>query len=573
MVVGHRSRSTHQTMEDRDCGTNGRSLAAWLRAAGDVKTSNEAAECCDNLRVLSCEPGKDTSLYGPAVQSCLGLMRSFPEERCVQSSGLLALAALCEKQQLSSLIGKNGGVHQLLDAWIRFTDDGTLVKNSIVTMRSLSDVEQNREIFCRDNGIQKLAETMRAFSHRASIQIVAAALIANLCFENGERKQQIIRNNAVPLLIQGLGRFNTPNHFRLHTNTCLALRNISVDKSGCDEILDKDPDLGTILKVIDISYSHSSTARECLGILLNLVVERNNTRLSQSCVERVTASLVGFLKKTLRCSSRYDECHEIGFATVRGLVSSDHQRMPLDQRQDIFRVAVMHAKEYMSCKSPLSVAVITNICMCIRVMLMDSENRRCFSETCDGAQTLVQCISFLSNRPLHVEHALVALGNAVFDCARGKQEVGQSDGIRIVHDVMHQHYYISSVAEACLLAIHGICSSDDNNGKIATEAFLHDMCVRLMNTFRDNHAIQERGLASLVSLGSTPDAVRELRNVSALEVAQAATRVFPFSKAIAAQETKIRNLVECETALAHGSKISKRKKSMPLQGWKHFAHG
>lgn len=571
MVTGHRSRSTQQIMEDRNCCTNVRSIAGWLQSVGDAATSNEAAECCDNLRMLCYESGKDARLYGPAVQSCLGLMRSFAEERCVQSSGLLALAALCEKQQLSGLIGKNGGVHQLLNAWTVFTDDGAVVKNAIVTMRSLSDVERNREIFCTDNGIQKLTESLQAFSHRASIQKAAAALIANLCFENGERKQQVIRNNAVLLLIQCLGRFDTPNHFRLHTNTCLALRNISVDKSGCDEILDKDRDLTTILKVIEVSYSHSSTARESLGILLNLAVQRS-TSLSQSCVETVMATLVGFLKRTLRYSSRYDECHEICFATVRGLVSGNHQQMSLDQRQEIFRVAVTHAKEYMSCKSPLSVTVVTNICMCIRVMLMDSENRRCFSETCGGPQTLVQCISFLSNRPLHVEHALVALGNAVFDSARGKEEVGQSDGIRIVHDVMHKHYYISSVAEACLLAIHGICSSDENNGKIATEVLLHDMCVRMMNTFRDNHAIQERGLASIVSLGATPDAVRELRNVSALEVAQAATKAYPFSKAIAAQETKIRNLVERD-ALAHGSKLSKRKKSLPLQGWKHFAHG
>lgn len=572
------SAKTNRQMKDRHCRTSKRTLASWVWEASIAKTVDDATKCCDDLRRLSCESGMDAGLYHSAVLSCLNLMRSFRVDRCVQNSGLLAVAALCEKQQLSALIGDNGGVHQLLDAWNRFAGDDALVKNCVVTMRSLSETEQNREVFCVNNGIEKLMETLHTFPHRASIQIAAAVLIANLCFENEERRQRAIRNNAATLLINGLRQFDTPIHFRLHTNTCLALRNISVDKSGCDAILERDQDLQTIMKVIETSYSHSSTTRESLGILLNLAVQMGSANLSQSCVEGIIALLLGVLNKTLRHSSKYDECHEICFAAIRSFVNttnSNRQLAFLSHRQQFFRLALMYAKEYMSSKSPLSVPIVTNICTCVRVLLVDSENRQCFSDACDGARILVQCILFLSNRPLHVEHALVALGNAVFDSSRGKEEARQSDGIRIVLDVMNQNYYISAVAEASLLAIHGICSLDERNGKIATEASAHKACVQTMSCFRDNPAIQERGLAAMLSLGTAPDVVKELKSVSALEIAQAATKAFPFSKAIAAQESKIRSLVEGEVTLDHNSqdRLTRRKKSFPLQTWKPFGRG
>lgn len=567
----------HAPVEDRKCQPLKAEPAACTWALSSPKTGHQAIDFCDSLRRLSCESGTDVSLFHSSVLPCVNVMRSFSADGCVQNSALLALAALCEKRQLSSMIGEHGGVHQLLDAWGRFANDVTLVKNCVITMRSLSETEHNREVFCGNNGIEMLRETLRSYPHRASIQIAGAVLIANLCFENEERRKRIIQGNVPELLLKALKEFDTPSHFRLQTNVCLALRNVSMDKSGCDAIFKHDCNLETLIRVIDMSH-YSSVARESLGVLLNLATQEDNSEPSPHCVERIMTSLLSFLDRTAQYISRYGECHEICFAAIRPFLNRANDSchiLSVGSRQNFFRIALMYAKDYMSSKSPLAQIIVTSVCAGVRIMLINSQNRQSFSTLPDGASILVDCISFLSGRPLHVEHALVALGNAVFDSPRGKEEVRQSDGIEIVLSVMKQNYYTASVAEASLLALHGICSSDERNGETATAAMAHMACARTMECFRDNPVIQERGLAAMLSFGNTADAVAQLKNVSAVEIAEGASTAFPFSKAIAAQETKIRSLLKDDDTLVHssGSRLQRRKKSFSSHLFRPFSRG
>lgn len=272
MQIGiNRLRSLH--MEDRDCRRTTTGLPFWLRKASTVKTPKDAATFCDKIRQLSFE-GMGSELSKRAVISCLYIMRSFSIDRSVQSSGLLAMAALSEKQHLSALIGERGGVVLLLDAWNRFSLDDIITKNCVVTMRSLSETERNRQAFCANQGVNVIVRTYEIFAHRVSIQIATAALVANLCYENEERRKVIIDCKVTEFLINGLAKFNTPNHFRLHTNCCLALRNISVDEPGCNEILRFDSELCAITSVLQTSCSHSSTTGRPSGFCITLQWKR-----------------------------------------------------------------------------------------------------------------------------------------------------------------------------------------------------------------------------------------------------------------------------------------------------------
>ncbi|CDF34047.1 unnamed protein product [Chondrus crispus] len=352
-----------------------------------------------------------------------------------------------------------------------------------------------------------------------------------------------------------------------------------MDVAGCDEILRVDPELRAIAKVLQTSGSHSSTASEALGVVYNVVVGKGTASLSTTCAEQILSSILSFLDRTHRYLSKYDACHEICLATTCSVVHTTDkvkEQLSLKLRQQLVAASLKYSQKYMSFKSPLSPSIVTNACTCIRVLVVDSETRAEFANTDgNGPCTLVKCVTFLSERPLQVEHALLALGNAVFDSSRGKEQVRLSGGIQVVLDVINRNYFVASVAEASLLAIQGICTQDDSSGNLATTLKVHGACVRTMNSFRDNPAIQERALAAMLSFGTDGEAVRELKALSVLDIAATAAAAFPFSKLIAAQEHQLRWLVKGDdvgpTRPSHDR--LERLKSLPLRTWKSFTRG
>lgn len=287
------------------------------------------------------------------------------------------------------------------------------------------------------------------------------------------------------------------------------------------------------------------------------------------------SSILTFLDRTQRYLSKYDACHEICFVTCRSLVCPNEidnavkMCFPSNLGKKLLSMALRYAKNYISFQSSLSPSIVTNGCTCIRILVVESENRACFTELQDGPCILVECVQFLSERPLQVEHALLALGNAVFDSSEGKKQVRTSDGLQIVLDIMNRYYYVASVAEACLLAVQGICKQDESSGKLATSLRAHNACVKAMVSLRDDPAIQERALAAILSLGIDCGAVAEMRASSVLELATSAAAAFPFSKILTAQKHQISELVKGNDSQVRNpfDRLEKLKFS-PLRAWK-----
>lgn len=561
-------------IEDRACTQRNTSLPNLLRKRKSVATPRAATGFCDELRTLACDPLQETQLLREGLESCTKFMLSFAESCSVQKSGLLALAILCEKQQLTEAAGGGNGVQLVVNAWQRFPEDCDLVKNAIVTMRSLSGLEGLREQFCDLNGLRLLIKSMQRFSERASIQCAAFALLANLGFESESRKQQIVESGAISVALEAVERFKSSGNKRLHTNACIALRNLSASVSGVEEILRNDEGLSIILEVLNPICHKPSTADEALGIVANLVLGSSSPLhpLLQPRIEGILDKILEFLRciidRLLDCGTSQELC----YAILAGIAKQTPDLITYERNKEILQLAILSARTCVSLKSAQRVSVVTQVCSCIRVLLCHENNRRCFAEIPESVEIVTDCVEFLSNRPLHVEHALVALGNAVFDSTERKRRVRDAGAIDIVHSVIERHFYVAPVAEAALRCLHAICIGDDTNSELALGAGVHSMCLHVMTSFPKNAMLQERGLAVLLILAAAPNGSNALREVKALDVAKDASRVFPYSRAIAAQEASLRVLVDDKQSGARVSagKLLERLKSFPKPSWGNF---
>lgn len=544
--------------EDRKCGVRKTALGRLLSEWTTVKTAEEAVSICDELRRLACEPAREVGAYREGVKPCLELMTCFSEDCAVQKSGLLALAVLCEKQKLSALIGKTNGVRVVLDAWHWFHFDEHLVKNAIVTMRSLSDIEGNRAEFCMLGGVQLLTNTMRTFTLRTSIQIAAAALIANLCFESDPRRQELAASGVVGLLLEDLTRTSASartesSSSRLQTNACLALRNLSAGASGCEQLISRDEDLDIVLAVIEADNKQGAV-EEALGIIANVAFSGIHTTLKPTCHEAIVLKIVSFLQ-TSSNRANSEQSHELCYAIATALAKTP--QAPLHgQERELLRLAVASAQAFQSGPTARSAGVVAQACVLLRVLLCTASNREEFHLDGNNTRILVRCVDHLSGRPLHVVHALLALGNATFDSAAAKSAAQDAHAIERAHRALEGHMNVAGVAEAALRALHAVCMGSGRGALRAVRDGVCVTCVRVADCWPGNAVLQERALAVVLCLREAggPELLRE-----ALGAAKRATGAFPFSKTLAAQEGALKAFVEKERETG----AVRRLKSLP----------
>lgn len=506
-----------------------------------VARREDAELWLDNLRCMAMDPAVcRTGVFNQKSKACLKLMGYHDRDLPIQKAGLLALAALCETQKLSQQLGSSGGVSVLVSTWGRFSTDDVLVKSAIVTMRSLSDFEGNRDVFCKSGGMSLLARSISHFSERASIQAAGAGLLTNLTFGNEERKRLAIEHDLIPLLIASLQRFTKTKNERVKVNICLVMQNLSACEEGCMQMKSEDIGLTAMLKLANDRCQSIRVITAALGTIQNVMDHGGISDLSKEILGTAMDVILEFIERTI--DARMMDAFELAFSILRSIVVH-YDSMENSKKCKILELSVLRLRESMENEGQESVVVVTNICACIRVMMRNEMSRVSFGTVPQGFQVLVGAVQFLSGRPLHLEHALIALGNSVFENSEGKETVRRLGGISLIHSILTRYPCMSHLAEAALLAIQAICSGSLINGEMASDIFMHELCIKVMRGLAENPVIQEQGLAAIVSFGGSDKAREQLKRTAAVRVAEQATQDFPFSKAIRAQEMVLRGIM------------------------------
>ncbi|CAN8070080.1 unnamed protein product [Agarophyton chilense] len=511
-------------------------------------TPHQAAASCDRLRVMACDVDPALVDLKPTVPHCINFMLTHANKLTVHKSAVLALIVLCEKHNMPQFLAQNGLIPVLIATLATFVNDLALVKNVVLLARSLLVEPSNRSTFCQHAGFAALSSAMTAFPDRESIQCSASALIATICYENQSRRLLACSNRIVPLLLQVLARFQHPNHWKLQSNVCMALRNLSLEPAACEHILAKTHRLHAIVTVIKPT-TNASAVEEALGVCLNIATASasQSSPLLHTVCPILTRCVVEFLAATPRCFRRNSTCHELSFAVLRVCEPLERRRAEERQRTEHMRLAILYAAAYASNRSESSVNVVSSSCLLIRTMVIDPTNRRLFGQLHRGIPTLVRSIAFLVRSPIHLEHALLALGNAVFDSPAGKLKACEWGAFRVIANAMNINTKNAAVAEAALITIHGLCIESEKVGNLATSLMFHHLCTQSMRHFETSSRIQEEGLSALLSMGSGPQAKKQLHASDAMQVAERAAGLYPYSKNILALSTKLKRLAANET--------------------------
>lgn len=523
-----------------------------------------ASSRCDSLRLTACEIHRDQILLKQYGEECLTLMRSHAGSLRVQRSGTLVIIALCEKQQIPTMLGELGAITQLFLAWKLHVNDETFCKSVIVALRSLSVAECNRAKICTPTGLRVLLSTLRTFPRRESIQIAGAALVANLTFECEERGRSVLEAGGLPVLLQGLDHFHTASSARLHVNSCMALRNLMSSAGASEEVFKVDESLSSFQHIIRV-HTEPLPVQESLYVLLSVLKCVNSLLIRNEVRTNIHNLLLQFLQRTVRePPAVFERCHELCFALLRANVAVGEATCFPASDNKALEIAIAYGDCYTQRNTPSAANVIASASMWIRLLMKDETNRRLVVKIPNGIGTLVQCVVCLANRPSHVEHALLALGNAVFDSDIGKVSVRENGGLRSVAEVMRLHCSIAAVSEACLLTIQGMCSKDEENGKLAVSLSMHALCIDAMKSFSNNPSIQERGLAAINSLGSSTEIIHALREERVMDIADDAKRKYPYSRNIVALHSRIESILgeNCKWAWSQTKDDAKQRRLM-----------
>lgn len=521
-----------------------------------VSNSREATKACNALRLAACDGARNADEFCPGIELCLELLRYYADDVGVQKSGVLALAGLCEGQKLGELIGERGGVRVIFDAWVRFPEDSSLLKNIIVTCRSLTQHERNRVDFYALGGIEKTVAAMRWCFLRASIQSDASALLTNLCYENTTRKVSVASGFAIPGIVAAMERFNTLSDSRLQTNACMALRNLAAGGPDCETSLIAAGAVSRLTHAVETYRGFVKLVEEALGALTNLAVsKRLHFGAIQACAPVLSAA-VRFLRSSKSSPTRYRRCHELAFILVRALAAGNEQCCATvrESESGLEQIVATVASHVALPHDALhgSLPAIAKACMALRLLAFNAENRRAIAGMPQGIRTIVECVRCLEYRPLDVEHALLALGNVVFDIDQAKCDVEAYGGLRVVVNILNNHKCISAVAEAGCSALRALCLGSTRNCIVTTNIMGHSVCAEIMASFGENVTLQEQAMSAILSMASGPGAIENIRHSNVSLVAEKAAQRFPYATTLVAQEAKLQELL-ASTSTSHAS--------------------
>ena len=513
----------------------------------DETATGDIVRACDEFRKAAFDEHEDDLATCEYVFRCVSIMKAHPRDGEIQISAALALTALCEKRKLGQFIGECGGLEALLVSLHSFIHDHGVVKSHLVLCRSLLACAENRHRFRIHSGLKLLVNAMDLHPKRSTIQRISCFLISVLSCEHDIERYRFVENGVIPSLMNVLQRFDIAQERSMHLDACRTLANLTRFSGFCTHVVNADFYLSAMSRLIEGS-DDNELAYSTLCIFRNILTHHKTVKFPLSVGRRVTLTMLGFLDETSLEPLRFRMCHEVCFSLLRSeLLNEDHVIEPVF----FLRLCMTYVRAYLKTATTRlqEHAVVAHSCACLRLMLFAAHNRVDFRRIPESIETLVRAISLLSARPIRVEQALLALGNAIFDSEESQARADAANIFQIVAETMGKNHFNAAVIIASFQTIHAVCAKNHRTVEKAISLGTQTLCLKSLRFFKDNPHVQEAGLATITALAQTETGVLALHRSLALKVVRRAQEQFPFSQKILLLTESIADLMGEKTAL------------------------
>jgi hypothetical protein len=537
-----------------------------VRQSLSSELSNEASVCaaCNALRNLAADPKRFPEELEPAIPLIFFQMKRHADNVAVQKCSVMALASLGEKKGLRQQIAHSGGLSQLLAAWSRHEADESLVKDMLVTFRTVTALEENRVVSSRSGGVEATLGALARFPNRSSIQGQCFSLLTNLAFESVDAKVLICKRGGVQAVVGALHRFQALDDAKLQAKGCALLRNIAAECPTGEAAVVAEGGIDRLTFATVKYRSDQDVLEQALSALINLARSPSNHFQPDKVHAPVLREMQDLLSRSRARPDKYGRVHEL-VITLFGTMAKGNPAVQAEIGEcgglrAVVEVVHSHLDKDRPAIGSTSYSVVRRGAVVLRCLAFVPQNREKLVQLDRGVEVLVKSVSTLRMEAMQVEQALIALGNTLFDSPDGKASLARCNGVCTLLSVMTEHPHVSGVQEACCLALRAVCDGSSANSEEAVKLGGVLACLHVLRAFAQNAVLQEQGLAAVIVLmQNCPTAVGKYSG-PADEAATQAVDSFPYSVVLRAQRDLLAELNRGGAA----TKVGHRRKSRRL---------
>jgi hypothetical protein len=532
-----------------------RQLAKTLNVAGvqavlvdPLSNAGTVAQCCNSLRALALDRRTLREDFIACIGTVTNRMVEFQWDATVQKCSLMMLAALAEKKELSSDIGNSRCLGVIMDSWAEHFQDRNLVKDVLVTLRSLTLLEGTRIMACDLGAIESTIQAMKEFGSHASIQSQSLALLCNLSFGSDEAKLKVSKAGGADVTVAAMRTFKSPKEVHVQLKACMFLRSMSSAPIPSENALVISGALDCLIHTLEAYRRDAEVLEQAILALTNIArsaptyVSENRRNVS------MLASSAQIFSATHSQGKRYVRVHDALLSLLLAMaIDKEHVQAEMGKNGSLRSIIISVSHHIRNAEppvsSPSSAIVVRRAAALFRCLSFVPGNRKIIAEHEHGISVLLGCIRVLRRESLQAENALLALANAIFDSPVGKASVHSCKGIETVVEMMKEHLHESGIQEACLLSIRAVCDGSHSNSKEITKLGAHMLCNEVMARFAENAVLQEHAMAVFIVLLQNGASFSKDESRLIVRAADLATKTFPFSIALLAQRELLEKLL------------------------------
>jgi hypothetical protein len=480
-------------------------------------------------------------------------MMEFRSDPTVQKCSIMMLAAFAEKKELSREIGESRCFTAIFDTWSQHQREQNLVKDILVTLRSLTMIEGNRITACKSGAIVSTIQSMKDFRDQASIQSQSLALLSNLAFGSDEAKLVVVKSGGLDVVVTAMRTFKAIKDIKVQLKACIILRSISSGPKECEIAIANTGGLECLLRVLEVYRRDAQVLEQAFAALSNLARSPGGSLQKSEQFNPILACTAGILSNTCSQPKRYARVHDV-LISLLAAISIENSQVQRDiGKNGCLKSLILVVSQHIQCSeppnpAPTSYIVVRRAASLFRCLAFQHENRQIVSEDAQGIPVLVGCIRILLAESLQVENALLALANTIFDSQHGKEHMLSCKGISTIIETMREHVHESGIQEACLLAIRAVSEGSETNSAEIVDHGGPKLCVDVMARFQDNAVLQEQALAAIIVLLQSGAIFEEDQSPIVAGAAAKAVKTFPYSIALCAQRKLLLQLLSSKVS-------------------------
>lgn len=552
--------------------------AANAKAVVDILSSptqgpETVSTACNTLRTLAADPRTSRRDFDLAPKACTRVLENFRQNEHVLRCASMAIAALGEKKEMSRELGHSGCISQIFAAWEVHMNSESLVKALLLTMRSLTMIEENRVLSCSGGGVALVVRTLQIHCKKDSVVTHCLAVAGNLVYRDECAKGNYCGLQGIRHCVSSMASFGSVRDEKLHEKGCILLRSLAVGSQARSDAVVMEGGLRQLLKSVSFFQRSDSVQEQALQATLNIVKESKSVCGSSDqyrpLLEAATKSLVNTRAMPERCA----RVHGLWFDVLRTLLQNGEGALADAGQGKLLSASmeVLQAHLRLLCGKtlpPASLSVAKKAAPLLRSLAFSPENRASIVSFQGGIKALVSLVRYLGTEPMHTEQAFLAVGNTVFDSVAAKEQFGSLGGIGVMLAIMQDHRTSAAVQEAGFLLSKAVCDQSQRNSQMWMDAGGLQWSLAALKLYSSNAVLQETLVSAVLIALNNEAEISEKNTKALLAEVKAACERFPLSALLNAHYGQLRTALvrKNSSELNHNRRGLLRTKSRQAKG-------